>query len=161
MVGNDNVGHDLTQETFWKVWKSLSTLREVSLFKSWLYRIARNTALNYQRHLKHLPQISLDMYSADRDGDVLSVPGPEEGIAQSELIQLALHQVSPIYRSALILYVCEGLSQREVAERLNIKETGIGKYISRGKEQLRQNYYRLLSEQRSVLPKRRNGRANE
>jgi len=161
MVGNDNVSNELTQEIFLKSWKALPTLRDASLFKFWLYRMARNVALDYRRQLARRSQISLDMYTADREEDVLSVPGPEEGLEQRELIELALSRVTPINRSCLILYVREGLSQREVAEKLNIKDTSVGNYISRGKEEFRQNYYRLLSGQGSVSPKRRKGKADE
>ena len=84
--------------------------------------------------------------------------GPEEGVERAELLQLALAQVSPTYRSCLILYVIEGLPQPQIAERLNIKETCVSKYVSRGKEELRQIYGRLLRDLDDGQEKGRKGR---
>jgi len=144
-VGCDDA-YDVAQETFIKAWQGLSGLRIPILFTHWLRKIAGNCAYDHlKQRKKQRSQIPLDIHIAG--GDIgLSIPGPEEGVEQHELVELALNQITPMYRSCLLLYVREGLSQREVAERLNIKETSVGNYIRRGKEQLRQSYYRLLSE---------------
>ncbi len=159
MVGDDTASDELAQETFLKAWLNLPSLREPKLFISWLYKIARNRGLDHQR--RHLPpETPLDTYIAGGDEDILNGAGLEEGVAQRELIELALNQLPPLHRSCLMLYVIKGLSQREVAQRLNIKETSVGSYLSRGREEFRQNYYRLLSGQRSTPPKRRIGKAD-
>jgi RNA polymerase sigma-70 factor (ECF subfamily) len=158
MVGDDTASDELAQETFLKAWLNLPSLREPKLFISWLYRIARNRGLDHQRR-RLPPETPLDAF-AGGDEDILNGAGLEEGVAQRELIELALNQLPPIHRSCLMLYVIKGLSQREVAQRLNIKETSIGSYLSRGREEFRQNYYRLLSGQRSTPPKRRIGKAD-
>jgi RNA polymerase sigma-70 factor (ECF subfamily) len=49
------------------------------------------------------------------------------------------------------LYVIEDLPQRIVAERANIKESCVSKYVSRGKEELRQTYQLLMKEQQQCL----------
>ena len=159
MVGDDTASDELAQETFLKAWLNLPNLREPRLFISWLYKIARNRGLDHQRR-RLLPETPLDTYMADGDEDILNAAGLEEGVAQRELIELALNQLPPIHRSCLLLYVIKGLSQREVAQRLNIKETSVGSYLSRGREEFRQNYYRLLSGQRYIPPKKRRGKAD-
>ena len=72
--------------------------------------------------------------------------GPEEEVEETELLKIALARVSPTYRPCLILYVIEEFSQRQIAEMLQIKESSVGKYVSRGKEELRQIYRRLANE---------------
>src|SRR5947209_20600777 len=52
MVGNDEEGRDLAQETFLKVWRTLPSMKDVSQFTAWLYRIATNTALDHLRRRK-------------------------------------------------------------------------------------------------------------
>lgn len=42
MVGNDEVGCELAQETFLRAWQALPGLRDESRFVGWLYRIATN-----------------------------------------------------------------------------------------------------------------------
>ncbi|GAC1349580.1 MAG: sigma-70 family RNA polymerase sigma factor [Ktedonobacteraceae bacterium] len=144
MVGNDGPGCELTQETFMKAWEALPGLRTPARFASWLYRIATNCAYAYQHRAKHLHTVSWDM---QRDGmENLSVAGPEEQVEETELLKLALARVSPTYRPCLILYVIEELPQRKIATLLKIKEASVSKYVSRGREELRQIYHRLTRE---------------
>lgn len=144
MVGNDGIGCELTQEVFVKAWEALLGLRDPSRFANWLYRIATNRAYNYQQHAKLLHMIPWEEYAMSEE--TYSIAGPEEQVEETELLRLALARVSPTYRPCLILYVVEGLSQRQVAELLHVKESSIGRYVSRGKEELRQIYRRLVNE---------------
>jgi len=155
MTGNDGVGCELTQEVFLKAWEALISLHEPSRFASWLYRIATNRAINYQHHGKQLQMLPLEDYAVSIG--TLSVAGPEAQVEESELLQLALARVSPTYRQCLILYVVEELSQRQIAELLQIKESSIGKYVSRGREEFRQIYKRLANEQGSSISERKQG----
>jgi RNA polymerase sigma-70 factor, ECF subfamily len=144
LVGNDGIGCELTQEVFLKAWEALLGLRDPASFASWLYRIATNRAYNYQQHAKLLQVIPWEEYAMRKE--TLSIAGPEEQVEETELLKLALSRVSPTYRPCLIFYVVEGLSQRQIAELLQMKESSIGKYVSRGKEELRQIYRRLANE---------------
>jgi RNA polymerase sigma-70 factor, ECF subfamily len=144
LVGNDGIGCELTQEVFLKAWEALLGLREPASFASWLYRIATNRAYNYQQHAKLLHVIPWEEYEMREE--TLSIAGPEEQVEEAELLKLALARVSPTYRPCLILYVVEQYSQRQIAELLQIKESSIGRYVSRGKEELRQIYRRLANE---------------
>jgi RNA polymerase sigma-70 factor, ECF subfamily len=158
MIGDNQAGSEITQEIFLKAWSGLPGLRTSTLFTSWLYRIALNCTRDYQKRQRRMTQIPLDECS---EGDALSVAGPEARVEDRELLQIALAHVSPTYRACLILYVIEELSQRQIAERLNIKETSVGKYVSRGKEELRQVYQRLLGGKSSIVVKRKKGKVDE
>ena len=144
MVGDDGIGCELTQEVFLKAWEALLGLRDPSRFASWLYRIATNRAYNYQQHAKLLHMIPWEEYALREE--TRSIAGPEEQVEEAELLKLALARVSTTYRPCLILYVVEEYSQRQIAELLQIKESSIGRYVSRGKEELRQIYRRLTNE---------------
>jgi RNA polymerase sigma-70 factor (ECF subfamily) len=144
MVGDDGIGCELTQEVFLKAWEALLGLRDPSRFASWLYRIATNRAYNYQQHAKRLHVIPWEEYAMKEETH--SIAGPEEQVEEAELLKLALARVSPTYRPCLILYVVEEYSQRQIAELLQMKESSIGRYVSRGKEELRQIYRRLTNE---------------
>jgi len=144
MIGNDGIGCELTQEVFLKAWEALLSLRDPSRFASWLYRIATNRAYNYQQHAKLLRVIPWDEYALR--AETPSIAGPEEQVEETELLKLALARVSPTYRPCLILYVVEEYSQRQIAELLQIKESSIGRYVSRGREELRQIYQQLTNE---------------
>lgn len=150
MVGNDAVGCELTQETFLKAWRALAGLRAPERFTSWLYRIATNCAFTYQQRARQLPAVSWDF--PGQHGEEFSTPGPEEQVEETELLKMALARVSPTYRPCLILYVVEELPQQQIAYLLKMKEASVSKYVSRGKEELRQIYHRLMKEASLTTP---------
>lgn len=49
MTGNPDEASDITQETFVKVWKTLDRYRMGNTFKAWVFRVARNTAIDHLR----------------------------------------------------------------------------------------------------------------
>lgn len=139
MVGNDGIGCELTQETFVKVWSSLPGLRSPVSFLGWLYRIATNCAYTYQKkYAKHQKEVSLENYLEQASEPY--VEGPEKRVEDIELLRVALAKVSPTYRPCLILYLIEDLPQSKIAALLDMKETSVSKYVSRGLEDLRQIY---------------------
>jgi RNA polymerase sigma-70 factor (ECF subfamily) len=144
MIGDDGIGCELTQETFLKAWENLLSLRDPARFANWLYRIATNMAYNYQNHARLIRTIPWEEYTERSES--LSISGPERLIEETELMKLVLARVSPTYRPCFILYVIEKLPQRQIADLLGIKLTSVGKYVSRGKEEFRQIYYRLTNE---------------
>lgn len=144
MVGDDGVGCELAQDTFLKAWEALLSLRDPRRFASWLYRIATNNAYNYQNRAKLIRTIPWHEYT--ERSTHLSTPGPERLIEETELMKLVLAHVSPTYRPCFILYVIEKLPQRQIADLLGIKLTSVAKYVSRGKEEFRQIYYRMTNE---------------
>jgi RNA polymerase sigma-70 factor (ECF subfamily) len=138
MVGSDGVGCELAQETFLKAWQALPGLRNEACFVSWLYRIATNVAHDHQRQTRCIRWLS---WEEERIGEV--IPGPEEQVEETELLKLALAKVSLTYRACLILYIVEELPQREIAERVGIKESCVSTYVRRGLDELRQIYIQL------------------
>src|SRR5689334_18467167 len=64
MVGNDGIGCELTQETFLKAWEAFPALRDPARFGGWIYRIATNSAYNYQQRAKHLHIVPWDTFRA-------------------------------------------------------------------------------------------------
>lgn len=142
MVGNDEEGHDLAQETFIKVWRALPRMNDQSHFDTWLYRIATNTAIDHLRRQKF--RWLLWKSSVEQEAYVITA-GPEEQVEEAELVKLALAQLTPQYRACLLLQHIAGFTQREIASSLDLSEKSISIYITRGSEQFRQAYERLVS----------------
>jgi RNA polymerase sigma-70 factor, ECF subfamily len=149
LVGNDAIGCELAQETFLTAWQSLPDLQDPSRFAAWLYRIATNKAYNHQHRMKRFTIMPWEEYTRGGEEEP-GTAGPEQQIEERELLKAALAGVSLIHCACLILYVIEELPQRQIAARLRIKESCVSKYISRGKEELRQSYLRLVNEQKHV-----------
>ncbi len=143
MVGSDEEGRDLAQDTFIKVWRSLSQVQDETQFDTWLYRIATNTAIDHLRRRKS--RWPLCKHS-DKETEGLYMAGPEGQVEESEIVKLALAQLSPQYRACLLLQHVAGFTQREIAQSLNLSEKSISIYINRGCEQFRQAYERLIND---------------
>jgi len=51
-VGDQDVAQDIVQDIFFKLFESSRSLPDNFNLKSWLYKVARNAALDYLRHLQ-------------------------------------------------------------------------------------------------------------
>ena len=155
MVGDKEVGKDLTQEAFIKAWKGLSSLRDTSKFLDWLYRITTNLAYDHLRRSKLIRWLSWEHGNEQEISKETSSVGLEIQVEEHELLITALSRVSPTYRPCLILYYVEKLKQNDIAKILHMKEGNVAKYVSRGLAELRREYTRLSTEHSSSTEKGR------
>ena len=138
MVGRDRA-QDVTQQTFLKALLALrKTEREVAL-RPWLYRIARNVALNTlaDRGARDEP------LTEHTDG----VPQPFEILEvrmQVSAIVERLNELPARQRAALVAHEVEGRSYAEIAERLGGSENVVRALIMRARTAVRQVAYGLL-----------------
>lgn len=155
MVGSAEEGEDLGQETFIKAWQSLPSMHDNLRFEAWFYRVATNTAIDYLRSQRLRKSFS-GWHQEDAAIEQISGSGPrfEDQVAEAEYFQLALKQLSPMYRACLLLQIYAGFTQREIAALLNIGEKNISVYVKRGCEQFRQAYQQL-EKGRDKIKKRR------
>lgn len=119
MVRSRELAEDLTQESFVKAFFSLSKLKSPARFKSWLFRIANNNALDYLRK-KRIPLLDVDEHIRESYVDDRS---PEKGAVSADRsahIHGALGKLKPEQRNILVMCDLQGLSYAEIAEALNI-----------------------------------------
>lgn len=138
LSGNQHDAEDLTQETFVRVFRSLSSFTP-GTFEGWLHRITTNLFLDMVRRRR---RIRMDPLGDDAD----HVPGgvgpgtPERGFEHANLdhdVQRALDELSPEFRAAVVLCDIEGLSYEEIALTLGIKLGTVRSRIHRARGQLR------------------------
>ncbi len=123
---------DVLQETFLKIHTRIASLRDQDKLQSWMYQIARNAIADYYRQQKatvELPE---------------ALPVPEEPVFEDEVIKDLIPGVKAMvenlpatYREALILTEYEGLTQRELAQRLGLSFTGAKSRVQRAREKLK------------------------
>ena len=146
LVGDDDLGRDLAQDTFLAAWRALPQMRDAARFSAWLYRIATNTAHSHSRRgrgMRSLPWSDPDESGARQP---FSVAGPEQHVGEAERVKLALATLAPQQRTCLLLQLEGGFAQREIAALLGIGEKAVSAYVSRGREQFRQAFERLERE---------------
>ena len=126
MCGEMQVAEDAAQETFIQAWLRLQSYRPQASLRSWLYRIAVNSAIDMLRKEKRImPGAVEDLNLKD------SEPSPETLVAsyeRTEMVQKAVLALPDASRSVLVLREFEGLSYQEIAESLDIP---VGTVMSR------------------------------
>ncbi len=143
LLRNREDAYDFTQQVFFKAWLNMSKLKTASCFAVWLHQIARNLAYDYWRGSKVL-YVSWEKLVENDPFE--GADGPEDMIAEAELVKLALAELSPKLRQCLLLGAVKGFSHYEIAEAVGISEASVGTYISSARRQLRVIYQRLQSE---------------
>jgi RNA polymerase sigma-70 factor (ECF subfamily) len=148
LIGDKNAAYELYQETFIHLWIRLPIPPPLN-FEAWLYRIARNAAFDYLRHMKRveflpLPEQEESGPSGYPSSESLSETGFEERVCEMMCIQQALTEMSPHYRVCVLLQDLWGYSQQEIAESLGIRESAVSANVSRGHKQLRTAYWNMM-----------------
>ena len=147
---NAETADDLTQQTFIKVWKAISSFEQRSSFATWLYRIVHNVFYDYSRSKK--PEMEDIEDPAFRQSAILPESSmlhqensPDEVLISKERMNVfrqAVMRLSEEHRTALILKEINGLSYKEIAE---IMECSTGTVMSR-LHYARQNLRTILND---------------
>ncbi|HYW44105.1 MAG TPA: sigma-70 family RNA polymerase sigma factor [Bryobacteraceae bacterium] len=128
-LGSAGEVEDLFQEIMTNVWNSLPSFRGEAQARTWLYRIAMNTALVYRRKRKRGEELT-DV--VDERG------GPHQDFEQQErlaALRTAIAALSDQDR-LIVTLLLEGLSYREIADITGITVNYVGVKISRIKQAL-------------------------
>ena len=146
MFQNHETAADLTQETFMKTFRALSTFRSESPFKPWLLRIATNTGLNLIRESKIREHGSLDAMleenPADEPSSKQDVETEVEWRLSQAMLSEALLSLSARHRHIFVLRYQHDLSYADIAAAMDEPETAIKSQLFRIREKLR----KMLSE---------------
>lgn len=126
---------DMVQEVFIKAYTNIASFNTLQRFSPWIYRIAHNCFINEIRKRKREP---LSFFDLDiLLPHVVSAENPEKEVIDSELrhaLDHCLEKIDVKYKEVLILYYCEGLSYKEIADVLHIPVNLVGIRINRGKK---------------------------
>jgi RNA polymerase sigma-70 factor, ECF subfamily len=125
-----DVVDDLTQDVFLRMHEHAEELRDVNLLAPWLFRIARNAIVDAHRRAR--PTEPLEDASDDTTTDASE--NLNEEVASWLVPMLSI--LPEEYREALRLTEIEGLSQKELAERLGISLSGARSRVQRGRQLL-------------------------
>ena len=125
LCGSAADAEDLTQQTFLKVWSSLGSFAGRSKFSTWLYRIAHNTFIDWQRRNAGVTQSRSDQWWAEC---IDKNPGPFANLAERQLAQRlyqAVDQLNEDKKHVVHLHYYQGLSLSETAKVLGIAKSTV------------------------------------
>ena len=133
---NASDAQDLAQDVYLKACKNIDTLGDPSLAKFWLFRIARNTCLNFQK--KH----RLDRFSAFKITQKIKDPQtPESEMIHQEQLRLlkeAIHKLPKKQQDVFIMKEYGDLSYQEIAETLKIEFGTVMSRLNRARQAIKE-----------------------
>lgn len=134
-VGNKEEAEDLTSSVFLKTWDYIQTnkLKEFKTLKALLYKVARNTVIDYYRKQNQRQEISLD-----QGEDIVDVIDEKANpVSEVELsfdfksLEKKLNELKDEYREIILLKYVDELSIAEIASVLNKSQGNVRVLIFR------------------------------
>jgi RNA polymerase sigma-70 factor, ECF subfamily len=120
-VRDHDAAADLAQRTFIRVLEKLSELREENTFKSWLFRIGANLALNHIRdHARFVEETEPGM--GEEMSRTLEADAQLEAAELAEALRQAVGLLPTKQRMTLELRIYEELAFKDIAVALNTTE---------------------------------------
>ncbi len=159
MVRDHGRAEDITQEVFMSALRRLrdgDDEREI-VFRPWIYEIAKNKCIDSYRRGRNTTELSFDAH--DQIGAAehgrLAEPGatPDaavEGKLDLDNLRGAFGGLSPVHHEILVMREFEGLSYREIGDRLGMSRAAVESTLFRARKRLGEEYEELVSGKRCL-----------
>lgn len=134
LVKSEEVGEELAQDIFMKVWEYRERLGHVQSFNAYIYRMSRNIAFNYLEH-KYVEEI----YVEKQQGVSMSISPEDEMYAREiELLeQLTVNNMPPKRKEIYQMSRKRGLANEEIAKELNITKKTVENHLNLALKEIR------------------------
>lgn len=127
LIKSSEEAKELSQNVFEKIWNIKESIDESKSFSSFLYTIARNTAFNYLKH-KLVKESYYERLSKEEEFD-----DPLEVIFAKEialLIEMSVEKMSERRKKIYNYSRHQGLTNEEIAIKLNISKKTVENHLS-------------------------------
>jgi len=134
-ISDEDTAEDVLQDVFLKIHQHIETLKDVKRLESWVYQITRHEIIDYYRS-KERPWTALDAPEVLELAEDL----PDDDVV-GELFPSVRAMVKSLPehdRQALVLTEYQGLTQKELGERLGLSFSGAKSRVQRAREKLKQ-----------------------
>ncbi|HEY1356794.1 MAG TPA: sigma-70 family RNA polymerase sigma factor [Thermoleophilaceae bacterium] len=143
---DDARAEDVTQEAFVSALRRMRATDSEILFKPWIYEIARNAAIDSWRRTSRAEEISINQDELMRPSDRARLVGsgaPDTSLLDKERIdhlRCAMDELSQTHHRILVMRELEGLSYREIGERLELTRPAVESTLFRARRRLEREY---------------------
>jgi RNA polymerase sigma factor (sigma-70 family) len=144
VVRDSALAEDVTQEVFLRLYRNLDSTPGEDLLRAWLLRVTLNVARNTVRGNTR-SMVRDNEYHKESVETGFYVDAPEEDYERKIAIEearRALDKIKEPMRSCLLLKQ-QGLSYKEIATTLSIKETNVGSLVARGRKEFARVYGKI------------------
>jgi RNA polymerase sigma factor (sigma-70 family) len=141
LTSNRSASEDLVQDVFIRILKYRSSYKGENKFMIWLYRIARNTHIDYLR--KRKDEVSLGEQQDEVPSQELTPPEKAEKAQEILRLSQALAKLPLKKREVIILSRFQNLKHKEIAELLDCQIGTVKANIHRAIKELGKAYFEL------------------
>jgi RNA polymerase sigma-70 factor (ECF subfamily) len=135
---------DLLQEIVGQLWASFPKYDSSRPFATWMYRVALNVAIDFQRRQRRRWKETAGLDEAAASLTTLSADEAARAQQLRDLHEL-LEQQDDADRAILILHL-EGHSHRDIGAVIGISESNVGTRLNRLKKSMRQTIHGAASD---------------
>ncbi len=135
LLRNEEEAKEITQDVFVKLWEKRADIDPGKNVKGLIYTVARNLAMNHFGHRK-----AIDNYTAFARNQTLDYISSDEIVIAREtelLIQIAVSRMPDQRRRVFVMSREEGLSNDEIATRLDISKHTVDNHLAAAKKTLK------------------------
>jgi len=131
---------DIVQDTFIKMRLNIDNLEDLSKINAWIYQIARNNINDHFRNKNKFSNQSPDELTnlelaTEEDDEIKTLIQTKRF---SDYTGLVINQLPEKYREAVYWVDIKGISQNELAEKLNISISGAKSRVQRGRQKIKE-----------------------
>src|SRR3954451_16427732 len=152
MVHDHARAEDITQDVFMSALRRMRETDRPIAFKPWIYEIAKNACIDQFRRSRRGEEVSYDaeegLGSADYGRLVTKDPAPDaafETKQQLDHLQGAFGGLSETHHQILVMRELEGLSYREIGDRLGMTRPAVESTLFRARRRLTEEYEELVT----------------
>ncbi|MBN1478126.1 sigma-70 family RNA polymerase sigma factor [Candidatus Sumerlaeota bacterium] len=141
-VGHRETAEDLLQDTMLAVVRHGRRLKHPERLRAWLFRIARHTALNWQRRRRRHPDMAASSLEEELPQGHVTINRARDRTQRHDLrriLEQALASLPSAEREVLTLRHFEQLSSAEVAQVLRVRIGTVHSRTHRGLKKLRRH----------------------
>jgi RNA polymerase sigma-19 factor, ECF subfamily len=136
-VRSPDMAEELVQDIFLKIWAKRARLAEIESLKTYLYRAARNQALNHLRRLKLERRWQEEQAAGGEPVTAFAADDDASGQELAEKVQIAINRLPPRCREIFLLSRDGGLTYNEIARTLEISVKTVETQMGRALKALR------------------------
>ncbi|MCE5171864.1 sigma-70 family RNA polymerase sigma factor [Paenibacillus profundus] len=151
LLRDHGLTEDVIQESFIKAIAKGPEVRHAPVMRTWIRRVARNTALDViRKNRKHRQMITTEFFHNPAISILL--PDTEPSIAnlvedkfRDNLLYQSIRELQSDYQMLLLLHYFEEKSYKEMSQELHLSEQVISQRLARARKKLRQQFMRKWS----------------
>jgi RNA polymerase sigma factor (sigma-70 family) len=155
MVHDHARAEDITQDVFMSALRRMRDTDRPIAFKPWIYEIAKNACIDQFRRSRRAEEVSYDheegLGSADYGKLVTTDPAPDVAVENKQSLENlcgAFGGLSETHHEILVMRELEGLSYRQIGERLGMTRPAVESTLFRARRRLTEEYEELVTGER-------------